>query len=214
MQSGNRSSVFKIALISAATTLAILLFVAAIGGAAYYFVIREAPPNTAEKPELLSDKLKRAERTLGLSSTDPAKVSAITYSSWSHVGPLYPGPTDSPGYVDRREIQFRRDLSATLIKEKNYDRDGPDELSNSTARLTEQQFQRLAEVCAKFDIANEPDVTDNISERGTHLTIEYNGETKRIVTSNTGKNSPGIAELLKAIDDLQRGVAWTPAGKR
>lgn len=215
MQSDSKTAASKIVLISAATTFSVLLFVAAIVGSAYYFALSEATPLSGEKSEPLSDKLKRAERTLGLSSTDASEITAISFSSWAHAGPLHPGPNDPSGYVIGSSVTFGSDLTATLSKGKNYDRAGdPDEISNSTGQLTEQQFRRLAEICAKFDLANESNATGNISEAAAQLTIEYKGELKKIVTSNTGNDSPGVTELRKAMDELQRTVAWTPAGKR
>ena len=214
MESSGKNSMFKIVLVSAATTLSVLLVVAALGGTIYYFAFRDGPAHTAEKPETLSDKLRRAERTLGLSSTDASKITAISYSSWRHAGPLYPAPNDPSGYVSGSTVAFRRDLTATSNKGKNYDRASePDELSESTGKLTEQQFQKLAQICAKYDLVNEQHATGNITESGSNLNIEYNGEAKRIVTSNTGSNSPGVSELLKAIAELEKNVAWKPAGR-
>ena len=213
MQNGNKIPIAKIVVISAVTSLAVVLAVAALGGALYYFVLRAAPKETTSQPGAHPEKLGTTKRKIDPSSTDASKITAISYTVWRHVGPLYPGPGDPSGYVDRKAVEFRRDLSAKLVKEKNYDGDQADQLENLTARLAEEQFQELAEICQKYDLSGEPDVTDNISEGGNDLTIEYGGETKRIVTSNTGRNSPGVAELLSVIARFEKNISWNVAGR-
>jgi homoserine dehydrogenase len=130
---------------------------------------------------------------------------------WSHAGPLYPAPNDPSGYVSSSSIEFRRDLTATREKKKDYDRDLPDETTRYSATLTSEQFEKLAAVCAANDIANEPNATDNRTEAASTLVIEYNGEKKSIVTSNRGRDSERVANVIAAIKQLENSLKWDPS---
>jgi hypothetical protein len=199
MQDERRRFLFKVVLVSAVTATVVFLVLALASAGVYYFICCEP---IAKLPPGGDPGQTRA------SSTDAAKITSVSFGSWSHLGPLYPGPNDPPGYVSGRSVTFRRDLNATRQEKKDYDRDLPDEISNETATLTSEQFEALAKVCADHDLVNEADSTNNRTEAGTTLTIEYDGAIKKIVTSNTGNDSAAIANVLAAVRHLERSVNW------
>ncbi len=207
---GSRGLV-KVAIVSAVTAALVvtILFAAVLG--AYYFLCCEPVSKTADAPasEGVTDRIERTARTISGSATDGAKITSISFSTWSHAGPLYPDPNEPPGYVSGISVSFRRDLTAGREKKKDYDRDLPDEVTNESAILTADQFEKLADVCAYNDILYEADSRNNRTEGGTTLIIEYDGQTKAITTSNMGSNSPAVANVLWAFKELEKSLTWT-----
>lgn len=198
----------KMVIVSAVTAIVVLVLVAVVGLGVYYFFLREQPTSTAngQPPESITDKLRR---TAGISSTDASNITSISLSEWSHAGPLYPAANEPPGYVISSGVSFSRDLTATKASTKDYDRDLPDESKRANATLTDEQFKELAEICAKNDILSQPDATGNRSESGKTLTIVHGGETKKLVVSDSGKDSAAVAEVIEAISRLQNSIKWT-----
>lgn len=203
----------KVAVVSAITAILVFFALAALMFGVYYFICCEPVGTKADSPagEGIADRIERAGRTLTGSTTDAAKITGVSFSAWSHAGPLYPGPKDPSGYVSSSSIEFRRELTAIREKKKDYDRDLPDETTRASATLAPEQFEKLAAVCAANDIANEPNATDNRTEASSTLVIEYNGEKKSIVTSNRGQDSERVANVIAALKQLENSLKWDPA---
>lgn len=200
----------KMVIVSAVTAVVVLVLVALVGVGVYYFFLREEPSNTAggqqPEPESITDKLRR---TAGISSTEASKITSISLSEWSHAGPLYPAANEPPGYVVSSGVSFNRDLTATKASTKDYDRDLPDESKRANASLTVEQFNELADICATNDILSAQDATGNRSEGGRTLTIVHGGETKKLVVSDSGKDSAAVAVVLAGLAKLQNSIKWT-----
>lgn len=207
---GGSSGLMRTVIVSAVTAVVVVILLAVVGLGVYYLAFRDAgEASTIAGGESIGDKIERAGRTIRGSTTDAGKITSVSFSAWSHAGLLYPGPKDPPGYVESSSVEFRRDLTAVREKKKDYDRDLPDEISKFSTSLTAEQFAKLAEVCAQNDIVNEPNATNNRSEAGTTLTIDYSGEKKSITTSNMGQNSAQVASVLAAIRQLENTVMWS-----
>lgn len=155
------SGMMKIVIVSAVTAVVVFLILSALGFGVYFFMCCKPIAQEQEglPGQISSEKLKRAGRTGNGSTTDASKIMSISFSTWSHAGPLYPGPNDPPGYVSSKSVEFRRDLTGSRESKKDYDRDLPDEVIRSSATLTAEQFEKLAVICAESDIVNEPDST-------------------------------------------------------
>jgi hypothetical protein len=210
-QKKEMSLLLKVAAISAITAILVFFVMGAIMAIVYWSICCEPVVKTGEAPagDGIADRIERAGRTLTGSSTDAAKITSVSFSAWSHAGPLYPGPKDPPGHVFTKLVEFRRDLTASRESSKDYDRDLPTETEKFSGPLTGEQFEKLALICQENDIVNEPDSTKRRSEGSTTLVIEYNGEKKTIQTSNIGIDTPRMKSVLAAIEDLERSISWT-----
>lgn len=212
MESDKRMSLLlKVLIVSAVTAVVVVALLGAAMVVVYFSICCEPVRDTATGPpgDRVAESKDRDGRRVGGTTTDAEKITSVSFSAWSHVGLLYPGPKDPPGYVENSSVEFRRDLTAVREKKKDYDRDLPDETNAFSASLTAEQFAKLAEVCAQNDIFNEPNAANNRSEAGTTLTIEYGGEKKSITTSNTGQNSAQVASVLAAIREMENTVKWS-----
>ena len=205
-----RRFLLKVAVVSAATAVLVFLVLGAILGIIYFSIccepVSQNPPNPSGGD--IPDRVQRAGRT------DASKITSVSFTSWSHAGPLYPGRKDPPGYVLSRTVEFRRDLSALRETRKDFDRDLPDEGNKFSGMLTADQFESLARACAENDIVNEPDSTNRRSEGESLLVVEYNGEKKSISTSNMGMDTPQVKAVLTAIEALEKSVSWSKVEPR
>lgn len=206
---GGSTGLGKNVLVSVITTLVVITLLGLPGFGIYYFGFKRSDGSPSE--ESFAEKIDRAGRAISQSPTDAGKVTSVSFQTWGHVGPLYPGPNEPPGHVLSDSVEFRRDLSAKRVTRKDYDRELPDESTSSSAQMTADQMAKLIEACVKNDIINQPDSKEVRSEAGTTLVIEYNGEKKNIVTSNIGRNTKEVAEVLAAIEQLKSSLRWTPA---
>lgn len=213
MESDQRSGgVMRMVIVSAVTAVIVVVLMAVAGVGVYYFVFRQSGTDQSAKDgESIADVLDQAKRSITGSSTDAAKIRSVAFRSWTHAGPLYPGPNDPPGYVSGSSVVFRSDLSASRERKKDYDRDLPDEINLESAAMSAEQFEKLAKICADNDIVSAADSSENRSEAGTTLTIDYDGTVKTIVTSNLGKDSATVANVLKAFKELESTVRWAAA---
>jgi len=205
------SGTMKIVIVSGITAVIVFFVLSALAFGVYFFMCCKpiAQELESSRAQESSDKPKRAGRTAG-PITDASKVTSISFGTWSHAGPLYPGPNDPPGYVSSKSVEFRRDLTAYRESKRDYDRDLPDEGIRSSGTLTAEQFEKLATICAESDIVNEPDSTKTRTEGAATLVIGYGGEKKSIVTSNVGIDTEEVKKVLAAIEQLEKSVKWAP----
>jgi hypothetical protein len=206
MDAEKKSFLIKVVLVSAVTASLVFIVLAVVSFGVYFFWCCE--PIAKVSPGGEPSRGRNEERRS--TSTDGSKISSVSFQSWGHAGPLYPAPNEPPGYVFSDSVEFRTDLSATRSMKTDYDRDLPDETSSSSATMTADQFAKLVDACVKSDIINQPDSKEVISEGGTKLVIEYDGEKKSIVTSNIGLDSKEVKEVLAVIEDLKSSLKWTP----
>lgn len=141
----------------------------------------------------------------GFDPADAAEISEVIFSSWKHKGSLSSGD----GYVESNRITFERDGGATQIISINYD--SSERTDNSTtykARMTNEQFQRLAQAVVENDFFSQIDSTEIISEGENVLTVKYRGEEKEIKTSNVERDTPEIKAILNEIIYVQSELSW------
>ena len=206
MDGERKGFLIKVVLVSAITATFVFIVLAAVSFGVYYFWCCEPIAKVSPAGEPAGGKNERTRTT----STDSAKITSVSFQSWGHAGPLYPAPNEPPGYVFSDVVEFRSDLSANRSTKKDYDRDLPDESSTTSAQMTREQFARLIDLCAKSDIINQLDSKEVITEGGTKLVIEYDGDKKSIVTSNIGLDSKEVKEILAVIEELKSSLRWTP----
>ncbi|MEO5860073.1 MAG: hypothetical protein ABIR33_14130 [Pyrinomonadaceae bacterium] len=205
----------KVAVISAVTAVMVFVLLGVVSWVVYFSIccepVSQRPGSSMGEN---GDRIEPSGTRPRDSTTDAGKITSVFFTSWSHAGPLYPGPRDPPGYVSSSTIEFRRNLSAIREIRKDFDRDLPDEISKNSAALTAEQFERLAQTCAENDIVNEPNSTKRRSEGESLLVIEYDGEKKSISTSNIGMDTPRMKAVLDAIEALEKSVSWSKVGER
>jgi hypothetical protein len=206
MDGERKGFLIKVVLVSAITATFVFIVLAAVSFGVYYFWCCEPIAKVSPAGETARGKNEGTRTT----STDSAKITSVSFQSWGHAGPLYPAPNAPPGYVFSDSVEFRMDLSANRSTKKDYDRDLPDESSTTSAQMTREQFARLIDLCAKSDIINQPDSKEVITEGGTKLVIEDDGDKKSIVTSNIGLDSKEVKEVLAVIEELKSSLRWTP----
>jgi hypothetical protein len=144
----------------------------------------------------------------------PASVSAsditkVTFTIQSHAGPLV-GSDES--FTTTNSVSFSSDETARKSSGRiNYDtgRKKGSDGKNHKAVISKSQFERLAQTLIENDFSNETDSSEYITDTTiSTLIVTYSGNTKQIRTSNTGKDSAAVTEILKAFRALENDVNW------
>jgi len=77
------------------------------------------------------------------------------------------------------------------------------------AILTKQQFEKLANITAENNFFSENDSKERMSEADNFfLKAVYSGGEKEIQTSNLGKDTVAVTEILKAFRALENELIW------
>lgn len=77
------------------------------------------------------------------------------------------------------------------------------------AAITREQFATLAEAFAANDFTGEPDskTSTSLPTKFT-LTVKYSSGEKKFQTSNSGKDTPEAAAMLRAFQSLENQIVW------
>jgi len=138
------------------------------------------------------------------SSIPASKITKVVFGEWRHEGPLAaPG-----GRVVSNAIGFSSDGNSFKTKTIHYDDGREEPPTEYRGAISKEQFEKLAQVVAENDFSNEPNATGNRTESETALTIFYAGGEKKIITSDSGKDTLEVAAILREFENLKNQVDW------
>ena len=110
-------------------------------------------------------------------------------------------------------VTFSSDGSAKKIESGERTENGVKTYSGPSlyiANIGRDEFELLSHTLVENDFANEPDSKEIASlPASVTLTVKYATNEKVIKAGNTGKDTPEMTMILKAIDDLDRKINWT-----
>ena len=194
----NRRSSLKTIILTAFFTAVFLL-----AGAGIVYYVYSYRPNGE-----IGANPARVSRTKPASAVAASEITKVEYVQWSHSGSLSSGD----GRVVSNTISFSRDLSAAKTAENNYDSGEADDRSvKFDGKIDTGHFEKLAEILVARDFLNLPDSPNRISESDAFLVVSYNGGEKKILTSNTGEDSPEVEDILRTLKAIELVVDWKKA---
>ncbi len=176
-------------------------------GAAYVLTIYlTSSPSTDGKPAAKSSPWIKLP---GSKSVSASEITQVAFAVRSHAGPLV-GSDES--YTTSGATSFSSDGAAIKTTgAKSYDTGKKQAVDGQKYQgtVSAEQFRRLAEVLADNDFSNLGDSPDRITDTTEYtLIVTYSGKTKKIVTSNTGKDPDETKAILDAFESLVNQVEW------
>lgn len=145
----------------------------------------------------------------GLNSVSASEIMTVAFSVRSHYGPLV-GSDES--YTTSGATSFSNDgtaLKTSGVKSYDTRKKEGSEGQKFQGVVSKEQFQKLAQTLADNDFSNLEDSTERISDTTSYtLIVTYSGKTKTIMTSNTGKDTAEIKEILDAFESLKNQIDW------